>query len=497
MTTFKPYKWTPIEDLPQNWESQRNDQIEALMAVWSERRKQMENDKSYIDFLVRLRRQWAIETGVLERLYSLTTGATKTLIEKGLDASYISHQDIDINPKTAMQFINDQHDVLDGLFQFTSGERPLGTSYIKELHAALTKHQFDYDAIDTLGNECKRPLPRGAYKLLPNNVKTNDGLTFEFCPPEHVDSEMEQLVSMHLSHLNLDVPPYIESAWIHHRLTLIHPFVDGNGRVSRCLATLVFLKKNWLPLVITRDDRGEYISSLRKADDGDLSCLVKLFISLENRAIREALSISEQVVYDSKAISQILSSAKSNLIKAQKVKEQKAMDAYKLASTLQSAANSRLQELVLQIRSSINLSGKKRGNNTAVVQSSDKITAGYFHKQVADGAKEMNYYANIALYHSWVNLTIITDIKVGILISLHAMGYTPGIVACSALYYKLPIDDKNAALADAELVNLSNEPFTFTYKEHPSEITSSFQSWLEDRLLIGLEKWSNDIMIAN
>ena len=32
----------------------------------------------------------------------------------------------------------------------------------------------------------------------------------------------------------------IEATWLHHRFTQIHPFQDGNGRVARALASLVF-----------------------------------------------------------------------------------------------------------------------------------------------------------------------------------------------------------------------------------------------------------------
>lgn len=53
----------------------------------------------------------------------------------------------------------------------------------------------------------------------------------------------------------MEVSPEVEAAWLHHRFTQIHPFQDGNGRIARLLASLVFIKAGWFPLVVTRDDR--------------------------------------------------------------------------------------------------------------------------------------------------------------------------------------------------------------------------------------------------
>ena len=43
--------------------------------------------------------------------------------------------------------------------------------------------------------------------------------------------------------------PEVEAAWLHHRFGQIHPFQDGNGRVARALATMIFLRAGFVPLV--------------------------------------------------------------------------------------------------------------------------------------------------------------------------------------------------------------------------------------------------------
>ena len=99
---------------------------------------------------------------------------------------------------------------------------------------------------------------------------------------------MDRLLAMHLEHR--EVPPEIEGAWLHHRFVQIHPFQDGNGRVARALATLVMIRKGWLPLVVTDSGRADYIGALEMADEGDLQPLVRLFARIQRRAFEGALS---------------------------------------------------------------------------------------------------------------------------------------------------------------------------------------------------------------
>jgi Fic family protein len=70
---------------------------------------------------------------------------------------------------------------------------------------------------------------------------------------------------------------------LHHAFTQIHPFEDGNGRVARALASLIFLKPSWFPVVVTRDDREKYIEALERADSGELRPLVALFVQSQRR----------------------------------------------------------------------------------------------------------------------------------------------------------------------------------------------------------------------
>lgn len=63
---------------------------------------------------------------------------------------------------------------------------------------------------------------------------------------------------------------------VHHMITQIHPFTDGNGRVSRLLLNLKLIRSGFPPIVLKRTTRKSYYSALEKADLGDLYPITSL-----------------------------------------------------------------------------------------------------------------------------------------------------------------------------------------------------------------------------
>ncbi|HKV42194.1 MAG TPA: Fic family protein, partial [Blastocatellia bacterium] len=225
------------------------------------------------------------------------------------------------------------------MFDFVARRRDLSASYIKQLHQALTRHQETVQAVDQLGRPTEVRLLRGDWKQLPNNPTRPDGDIHEYCPPEHVAAEMDRLIAMDMEHAQRDIPPEIEAAWIHHSFTQIHPFQDGNGRIARSLASLVFLRDEWFPLVVTRDTREEYIAALEEADAGSLSALVDLFTRTQKKAFVQALSLSENLLHQISPLQQVLASATDKL-RARKQSNVKQMQskAFELSKALEGYA---------------------------------------------------------------------------------------------------------------------------------------------------------------
>jgi Fic family protein len=255
-----------------------------------------------------LQRQWAIETGIIERIYSLDRGITALLIERGIDSSLIPSDSTNKDPNLVAGIIQDQESAIDWVFEVVRGQRPISTSFVKELYALMTRRQTTTTGKDQFGNDVEVSLLHGEWKLLPNNPTRVNGSVHEYCPPEHVASEMDRLIQLHVQHEAMAVPPEIEAAWLHHRFVQVHPFQDGNGRIARALASLVFIKAGWFPLVVTRDDRERYIEALEEADRGSLTSLVALFTALERKAFVNALGIAREVLQEEERIEQVISS---------------------------------------------------------------------------------------------------------------------------------------------------------------------------------------------
>jgi Fic family protein len=293
------YEWHPIIDLADDPRSLTDGELDSLWRVWQTQKKELAERAVLAEFEQRLRREWAIETGIIEDVYILDRGVTRTLIEKGINAALIPHGATNKDTVLVARVIQDHYEALEGMFDFVGGQRVLSTGYVKELHAALLRNQDAHAVVDQFGKVFEKPLEKGKYKSLPNNPTRPDGSVHEYCPPEHVSSEMDELIRMYSEHQTRDIPPEAEAAWLHHRFTQIHPFADGNGRVARALASLVFIKRGWFPLIIKRDDpQRRYIEALEKADTGDLRPLIAIFVESQ----RGALIDTSEVAYDASPI---------------------------------------------------------------------------------------------------------------------------------------------------------------------------------------------------
>jgi Fic family protein len=256
------FKWHEITDLPEDFDSLTSHELRPLHEIWIEQKGTLVERGAMEEFHLRLKREWAVETGAIEGVYTLDRGVTQTLIERGIIPSLIPKQAGGKTPEHVAAIIQDQEQVLDWLFDYVKGARALSTSFIKELHSALLRHQEHVEVEDQFGNRFEKTLQKGTYKTSANNPRREDGTVFEYCPPEHLAAEMDRLVAWHADHQTRGVAPEVEAAWLHHRFTLIHPFEDGNGRVARAIASLVFIKAGWFPLIIRNTEERSATSRL-------------------------------------------------------------------------------------------------------------------------------------------------------------------------------------------------------------------------------------------
>ena len=289
------HEWQLIDDLPEDWQDLSRPDLLRVRDEWLAEKAVLTDPEKLKRFEEKLHTLWAIETGIIEKLYTVDRGVTESLIEIGLTHAEELRARGKLTTK-AQALIQDQRDALEHIFAFVKSERKLSSGYMKEMHAVLTRRQETTEAVDQLGRNIEVPLSRGMWKTQPNNPVRRDGLLHEYCPPDFVQDEIDSLVNWQADHEEAGVPAEIAAAWLHHRFTQIHPFQDGNGRVARALATIVFVKNDFLPLVIRdTDHRERYLDGLASADDGDLGPLVDLFSDIQINDLTEAISAVRSV----------------------------------------------------------------------------------------------------------------------------------------------------------------------------------------------------------
>ena len=114
-------RWNPIEDLSDD-QVRGLPELAALLSIWKEQAIKLKESESARQFQEKLNREWAIETGIIENLYSLDRGTTRTLIEHGIQASFIAHDGSDKPPEWVAAVLHDQQNALEFVFDDVTGD---------------------------------------------------------------------------------------------------------------------------------------------------------------------------------------------------------------------------------------------------------------------------------------------------------------------------------------------------------------------------------------
>ena len=293
-TEKKEYRiWHPVT-FGEEWAACDTSVLDDLSASWFRRRVVLEERSlEYKQFLEELKREHAIETGVIEGLYDLKKGITETFIKHGFEETYLSYGDTNVAEFDLINYLNTHLEAVEFVFKTVKEDRKMTALFIKKLHQIVTKYQDYHNVINQFGHKVKVELKHGVYKEYENNP-TSNGVKLLYCPPELVSSEIDKLINTYNKLLKQEKHPLIIASWLHHAFTLIHPFQDGNGRVARLLASLVLIKFNLFPLTVLRQERRvKYLHALEKADKGHPQKLVEYFGKIQKRNIEKALHLKE------------------------------------------------------------------------------------------------------------------------------------------------------------------------------------------------------------
>lgn len=211
--------------------------------------------------LQKFRLDWNYNSNAIEG-NSLTLGETRSLLLHGLTAEG--------KPLRDHLDIKGHDEAVRGLEEIVHDERPLTEQFIREMHQVLLGEAHYKAAYTATGQPTRQRIVPGQYKSGTNNVTTATGETFYFATPEETPALMHDLVTWYRQEVETPTLHPVElAAAFHHRFVIIHPFDDGNGRMSRLLMNLILLRHGYPMTVIKADDRNRYLAALAEADAGE------------------------------------------------------------------------------------------------------------------------------------------------------------------------------------------------------------------------------------
>lgn len=179
---------------------------------------------------------------------TLTQGEVKSILIDGYVPRAMNLRELNevINYKGLMQIIRDNLEDLP----------PINLELIKKIHFLLCQNAIDGVA--------------GAFKSIPNVII---GASFTPTQPYMVITELQEwILNLEAQLDGADKEGIIEAISRQHiAFERIHPFSDGNGRVGRALMVYTCLQRGIAPIVVTKENKAEYISYLNTEDVAGLT----------------------------------------------------------------------------------------------------------------------------------------------------------------------------------------------------------------------------------
>ncbi len=174
----------------------------------------------------------------IESIGSSTRIEGGTLTDKEIEELLANVKITELKTRDQQEVIG-YYDTLELIYE-NFGNIKLTENYIKQLHQNLLRHSD------------KDTRHRGQYKSLSNKVVANypggiQKIIFNTTDVHLVESEMNYLINWTNEQFEKkEIHPLIVIAHFVYEFLSIHPFQDGNGRLSRLLTTLLLLQNEYM-----------------------------------------------------------------------------------------------------------------------------------------------------------------------------------------------------------------------------------------------------------
>ncbi|TAG53622.1 MAG: Fic family protein [Cytophagales bacterium] len=217
--------------------------------------------------LQKFRLDWNFHSNAIEG-NPYTYGETLTFIMHGITAKGKTMKD---------HFdVKGHNEGINFILSLVKDERSITESDIRALHKLILVEPYEVDTVTPSGLSSKKMILIGNYKKEPNHVKTKTGEIHYYASPEDTPFLMQELLKWYSQCVqNKEIHPLVTTALFHHKLTEIHPFDDGNGRMARLLMNLILLKAGFPPVVVRNEDKNNYYEALSLADAGEKRHIVE------------------------------------------------------------------------------------------------------------------------------------------------------------------------------------------------------------------------------
>lgn len=209
----------------------------------------------------KLRLDWNYHSNAIEG-NRLSYGETVAFLMEGITAKG--------KPLKDHLDIRGHNEAINFLLAIVKDTRQISEADIRNLHTMILVEPYNTKAQTVEGLPTTKRITLGEYKTSANHVKTATGEIHYYATPEETPAKMQELMDWYgeMSN-NKDVHPVVVAALFHHQFVSIHPFDDGNGRLSRILMNLILMQNGFPPVVIKIDDRQNYYALLNRADNND------------------------------------------------------------------------------------------------------------------------------------------------------------------------------------------------------------------------------------
>ena len=184
---------------------------------------------------------WTYNSNAIEG-NTLTLQETQIVLNSGITigGKTVNEHFEAINHKKGIEYIK----------SIVSKKEHITEATIRNLHGLILKSIDDAEA----GNYRRQNVRiLGANHLPPQSIKV----------PDLMGKFLEWFYS---NEFKIDIP--VLAAKVHYKLVMIHPFIDGNGRMARLLMNLLLMKHGYPPAIILKIDRKKYYQVLNEANIG-------------------------------------------------------------------------------------------------------------------------------------------------------------------------------------------------------------------------------------